>query len=228
MIQVLHGDDLSSSYSRLAQILAQYPNHKKVRFTEKSQVDLFVEELFAQDIFNIPKIIICENYITVGAVKEKILAEIPQNVPIIFWEHKQLTPAQITKIKNFTKIELFKVKSIIFYFLDSISPSATKSLKSLFKIKQEENLLWHLTNRFMLLTLIIQNFTKINIEAFLNKKIADWQWQKLKVQSKLFDKDTVNAIFSGLIKIDYLIKSGQTALSEINLINILFLKYLKS
>lgn len=228
MIQVLHGDDLSSSYSRLSQILTNYQNHKKVRFTDKSQVNIFVEELFAQDIFNIQKIIICENYITGSVVKEKTLAQIPQNLPVIFWEHKQLTQAQITKFKNFTKIELFKVKPMIFYFLDSLQPSVTKALKSLFRNKQEENLLWHLTNRFMLLVLIKQNFFKEKIEAALNKKIPDWQWQKLTTQSKLFDKEAVNAIFSGLIKIDYLIKSGQTALSEINLINILFLKYLKS
>lgn len=228
MILVLHGDNLASSYARISQILTKYPNHRKIRFVDKNQIDLFADELFSQDIFNLPKIIICENYISGGVLKEKTLAQIPQNVPVIFWEHKQLTPAQISKTKNLAKIELFRESSFIFDFLDSISPVATRSIKSLFQLTEEKNLLWHLTNRFMILSLIKQNFIKENIESLNNKKIADWQWQKLTMQAGLFDAQTTNSIFTGLVKIDHLIKSGKTILSEINLINILFLKYLKS
>lgn len=65
-------------------------------------------------------------------------------------------------------------------------------------------------------------------EAFLERPIALWQWQKVTSQARAFSKSSLNKIYSALLRLDYMKKQGQAQSADITLISMLFLKHLNS
>ncbi len=228
MIYILHGEDIFASYNRLQQILKSYPTYQKVRLDEKADSSDNFTQILSPDLLGLQKIIICENFIHSKKIKIADLKLISAKENAIFWEKAQLTASTISKIgKNFT-IELFKPKPQIYYFLDSISDSSQNTLKQLNNLKKHElvSLNWHLANRLHLLILAKLDLRKEASEKIVGKPIQDWQWQKISSQANLFNLSTLTKLFNGILKIDYLIKSGKTNLDETPLISTLLFKYL--
>jgi len=229
MIYILHGEDIYSSYNRLQQILENYPSHTRIRIDEKSSTNEFSDSILTQDLLGTGKIIICENFISSKRIKLADLKSVPKEADVIFWEKAQIFSSSLTKVDKDTRIEQFKPKPALYTFLDSISLNSTASLKHLniLRTGKKISLNWHLAQRVQLLILAKLKFSREDSEKISGKSIENWQWQKIMQQANLINLTTLKKLFFGVIKIDYLIKSGKTNIDETYLISTLLVKYLR-
>ena len=227
MIVVLHGKDLEASYNRLLKILQKYPEHHKIKLTHDDNQESFYLATFGKELIDRQKIIICENYLSDNKIKHTILKTTPQDIALIFWEHKQLSAALVKEIQKVATVENFSL-SQIFWFLDSISPKSHRSLEHLhsFNLGPDQNLIWQLANRLLLLILAREGASYELASKFTGRNLFNWQWNKITSQSKMFDLATLYAIYKGIVKIDFMLKTGITNLKENTLVSLLIIKYL--
>jgi hypothetical protein len=225
MIVVLHGDDTSSSYHRLTQFLEGYKNHHKIKLNKAQEYEL-EEIVFSRDLISEDKVIIAENTLSTLKKLPDFLKRVPEEIVLIFWEKTQLTPAKLQKLQKFAKLELFKTKSQIFDFLNALFPGSKDAISILQSAKADESILWHLQNRFLLLILYKMDLNKETASKISGRNIIEWQWDKIRFQASRFSLEKLLALYRGALKIDYLIKTGQTQLPTGTLISILLLKYL--
>lgn len=230
MIHILHGEDTYSSYNCLQQILENYPSYTRITIDEKSQTNEFFDSILTQDLLGTKKILVCENLISSKKIKLADLRSVPKEVNVIFWEKVQLFPSSLTKVDKDVAIEQFKPKPTLYTFLDSLSLNSTAALRQLniLRTGKKISLNWHLAKRVQLLILAKLEFSREDSEKISGKPIENWQWQKILQQANLIDLATLKKLFTGVIKIDYLIKSGKTNIDETYLISTLLVKYLRS
>ena len=229
MIHIIFGDDINASYAYLSTILKGKADDIKVWLGDINTLEQFKEALYSEDFFKSPKLIICENWLKNNKISSKDIKNIPSNKNVVFWERGNIATSRLVPFRSIAQIREFKLKDPIYQLLDNISPNTKRTLQLLYLATQKESinfLLWNLQNRIYKLILAKISFQKNAASEILNKKIADWQWQKIQEQAALFNLNTLKLLFSGLIKIDYLIKSGATNLNESTLISMLFVKYL--
>lgn len=228
MILVLHGEDTGSSYNRLQSYLANFEKFQKVRLTDKNSKEDLINAVLTKDIFDLEKIIICENFLSGQKLEKKVFEKIPKEINLIFWEQKEIAPITLTKIGKFARVEIFKEKPQIFWFLDALSPSLGKTLVALGNLENPNtlNLIYHLANRMMILILTKMQISKESAQKIIERPLAPWQWEKLQNQARLFNLPTLHKLYSGSLKIDQMIKSGSTSLSPEILLSTLFVKYL--
>jgi len=225
MIIVLHGDDTASSYERLSQILDKFKDHLKVRLIKASPEEI-QEAVLSTDLISAEKVVIVENFLSPFKKLPQFIEKLPQNIVLIFWEKTNLSPTKVQKLQKFAKVEFFKEKSPIFDLLDSISPNSQIPLSILPKLTRDDNLLWQLENRFLLMILSKLDTDIESVTKITKRYIFDWQWVKIKSQSSKFSLKTLLSLYNGSLKIEFMIKSGKTQLSENILLSVLFLKYL--
>ena len=229
MIFVLHGNDIDASYERLSKILLGYLNFQKIRLTHKESTDAFYLAVFSEDLTGAPKIVICENYLSGKKVNHKILMAIPKETEVIFWEDQQIDSDLIKKLPQHTRVELFKPKAKIFWFLDSISNKSKFTLEKFWGLNfaSEDKVIWQLANRILLLMLAKKGANLETASKIIGKNLNDWQWRKIIVQSKQFTFETLYEIYNAILKLDLMIKNGSTNLHENTLISLLLFKYLE-
>ena len=173
-----------------------------------------------------------QNYLHDKKIKGHVLAEIPKNKIVIFWEQNQLAPAEIAKIKKdcghlSLRIETFKPQPQIFWFLDSISPNLEKTLELLSRLPEKNtNLIFQFENRMLFLILARLKVKMETAGKIAGLNVLDWQWTKIKRQAMLLNLETLFALYDGILKIDNMTKSGASDLKENTLITVLLLKYL--
>ena len=230
MIYILSGEDTQSSYNRLQQLLNNFSDFEKIKLDEKAEKDEYITAFFAQSLINTKKVIVCTNFLTSKKINKTDFKAIPDVIPVIFWENKKVNVLSYAGTKAKVISEEFKPPPTIFYFLDSISPQTKLSIAKLNKLAEEEmqGLMWQLTNRFYLMILAKLNTPLKDVISLNRNSIYDWQWKKIALQATKIDLIILKKIFHGLIKIDFLIKSGKTDLAQKILIRTLFLKYLPS
>ena len=228
MIHILHGEDSIASYNRLQLILSNFQDFEKLKFDEKTTKDDFMMALFTRDLIEEKKIVSCVSFISLKKIDKEDLKNIPLEKTVIFWEKKKVNVKSFASSKTKIQIEEFKTPPTIFYFLDSISKSSKQPINWLNKFTEDEtrSLFWHLTSRIYLLVLAKLKISLHEVNAFNGRPVQDWQWNKITSQADKFNLATLKKIFYGLLRIDYLIKSGKTNLQEKTLVSTLFLKYL--
>ena len=234
MIYVLYGEDTEASYLRLIQIATQHPNHAKINLIGlHTWADLYLN-LFSEDLVESQKLIICENFLkdkklnfsTDGSAI--LLKGIPEDKTVIFHEKWQVPNFILAKIRNTAKVENFKPKATLFWFLDSLSPQARTSIREFAKLPQveQENLIWSLNFRLLLLILAKLEMSKVEAQKVAARSLFDWQWQKINAQAKSFSLPVLQGLFTGTLRVDFLIKSGATSFGARDLIPLVLLKYL--
>lgn len=227
MIIILHGEDTLASYERLHQIKNSFPSAKTVFLGPGTSQEEFYKHLLTDSLFKEEKLIVFENYFSSQKkFSTKILEDIPNNKPVIFYERLQLAPSKITKIAKIAKIENFKPQSLLFTFLDSLSPKSKTAQILFWRLTSEKGVLWHLQNRLFLLILASRGLTLDKAEKVSGRKLADWQWAKIKNQAAQFGPANLISLFSAALKVDQMVKIGQTDLNEHALTSFLLLKYL--
>lgn len=226
MIFVLHGDDTASSYERLTSILDSYKDSLKVHLVKSTALQI-TEEALARDLIFPQKIVVVENFLSpFKKLPPDLFKNIPADATLIFWEKSTLTPAKLAKLEKLAKVELFKEKSLLFPFLDSMIPGSKASLVLLQSVKDTNGLPWQLQNRLLLLILSKLNFDLNRTVKITKRNIADWQWNKIKFQSAKFNLEKLIAMYQAALKIDLMVKNGKTNIPAETLISVLLLKYL--
>jgi len=231
MIYILHGLNATASYDRLGDLESKFPSDKQIKLAKEHTYDDLYQAAFSTSLLEDKQLIVVQNFIKDKKIDFKkgiFNRDIPDKT-IIFYEQNQLTPATLTRLPKHFNIETFKSEPFIYYFLDSISPALKPTLKNLQSLNpsEEPRLIWQLANRFLLMTLAKTGISAQAASGLGGRPIAPWQWQKIKSQAMRFDQTTLKSIYSGLLKIDYMAKTGKTELPSRTLISYLFLKYLR-
>ncbi len=228
MIHILHGEDSIASYNRLQLILSNFQDFEKLKFDERATKDDFMMALFTQDLIDVKKIISCVSFLSLKKIAKGDLKNIPVEKTVIFWEKKKVNVKSFASSKTKIQVEEFKTPPTIFYFLDSISQGSKQPINWLNKFTEDEtrSLFWHLTSRIYLLMLAKLKMSPHEVNALNSRPIHEWQWSKITSQAAKLELAALKKIFYGLLRIDYLIKSGKTNLEEKTLVSTLFLKYL--
>jgi hypothetical protein len=226
MVYIIHGSDTQSSYLRLQELTTSLKDYRKVLIS-KENLDMLHQTLFSQDLFDTNKMVIVENLISDKKIEAKNLKSLSQKSMVIFWEDQEIPASRLRGFLNIAKIENFKLPQTLFYFLDSISPSYKKTLFYLSKLaKDQKGLSWHLENRLLQLLLAKLNLSQAEASQIMGKNIAPWQWQKITSQAKIFEFDKLKTLFSAVLKIETLVKTGVSSFSEPTLITLMLVKYL--
>lgn len=226
MIYILHGQDLSASYSHLQFLLEKYPNHNKVHFYPENSFEQFQNAILGQNLFNENELFVCQNYISDKKVKVSQLEKLAAGKIIILREEEKLTASQLKSSNEISVLE-FKLPATFFQFLDSISPKSISPLILIRKISDKTAVSWHLVYRMLLLILAKQNLSRESVEQITQKTVAPWQWQKIIRQAENFKLSTLLQMYNGLLMIDLMKKQGRTEADDASLIELLLIKYLK-
>ena len=229
MIYILHGENTEDSGKYLKSLLLKYKDIPKVHLSDKDRVELFHEAVYAEDLFEMDKLILCRNWLSLKRIKIASLSKIQPNRTIIFLEETKLSSLQTAKASNEVQIKEFKPKSAIFWFLDSLSPDFSKSVRYLPQIESDKKnlLVWNLLFRVSLLITAKFQVGREKSRDFFERNIQDWQWDKIQSQADLFSLNKLVGLYRGLLRLDYTIKNSLSSMDEKSLVAILLLKYLR-
>lgn len=227
MIYVLHGENALESYNRLNQITSQYPLHEVIN-QEADKIEDLLNNLTTKDLLGGKKLIIARNFIAKNKLKPQQIKEYDDLNILILWEDKEISKNISVSYAKIAKVEVFKLPSTIFYFLDSITGPAAYTIKLLNKIADKEStmLIWHILNRIYLLAIAKLKVDQETANKLNGKVLPAWQWQKIYDQAKKIDEKKLNGLFTATLKIDYLVKTGKTNLPAKSMVSLMLLKYL--
>lgn len=225
MITILHGSDADASYKRLASLVDFRKSSRVVQLDAHTTKEELQREILEKNLFEDKKVIVINNLLTKEKDLIRILETAEKEQDIICYQNDQLPNALVTKLAKFAKVENFKLSSKSFYFLDSLSPG-NQMTNEFSKLPEEPTTLWNIQQRFLLLALAKLNIDQTQASKIIKRNLAPWQWDKINSQANKFSAGTIFAIFTSSLKIDYLIKSGQTNLSANLLTKIMLTKYL--
>ena len=224
MISIVCGDDTQASSKYLLSATAK---KTRLKLSEDNTKEDFYLAVFGTSMFDTPEVIVCDNFLTSKKISEDDLEKVPKDKNVILWEASPLTPALVKKLEKLARIQTFKIRSQIFDFLDYLSPNANEALRLLTKLDSEGTpLLWQVSARVLLMILYKSGINKDVSAKVTGRNILDWQWNKIAHQAGKFELQNLKNLYHGLLKADYIIKSGQTSLDEKNLFVPLILKYL--
>ncbi|MEK7581200.1 MAG: hypothetical protein AAB512_02860 [Patescibacteria group bacterium] len=229
MIYVLHGANSDDSSQKIKSLVTKYPGYEKI-YVQAQDSDLLYQSLFARDITGSKKLIIVEGFVERKSLKNIDLKNVQEDNILIIWEKKEITAAQIAKLAKVANVENFKLPSTLFYFLDSISTSPGQTLKYLKELQSEKatGLAWHIANRLFLMILLKLELKEAEIQQIAGRRLAPWQLDKIKSQAFAFPLPKLKQMFSAVLKVDTLIKTGSTQMPEATLLSLMFAKYLKA
>lgn len=224
MINIICGDDTRSSSKYLINLTT---DKKRLKLGEDNSKEDFYLAVLGTSMFDEPDFIVCDNFLSSKKITEKDLGKVPKDKNVIMWEASGLTPALAKKLEKIARIQAFKVKSQIFDFLDYLSPNTKEALRLLTKLDSEETpLIWQVLQRVLLMILYKSQVERDMASRLIGRNILDWQWNKIAAQSGKFELQSLKNLYNGLLKADYMIKSGRTGLDEKSLFVPLILKYL--
>jgi len=131
---IIHGEDTTSSYKRLSEIIDSFKkNQIEVVIKDATELDSTTlrQESQPTNLFGYSKCLIIKNLLTGNKAKQKeTLIDIvskTQDVEMVLFETKKI-PISTLKPFSKAKIESFDINPVIFKFVDMLRPGNTKSL----------------------------------------------------------------------------------------------------
>lgn len=227
MITLIHGDDNASSRKKLQEEKERNPEVEIVQL-DGTAVKLPDLALICQSssFFSSQKTVIIENLLTGKVDKQKeaifqYLVSRDCTAAVILWESKEIGKTIIKKYFACAKEILCQPSKLLFKFLESIGIERKGQLIVSFHncIEQEEV-------ELIFVMMLRQWRLLIMVKDFAGKEIAEipaWQRHKLDRQASFFSLSTLISLYRQLIAIDYKIKTGQTPLALVALLDIFFL-----
>src|SRR3990170_5736253 len=156
---ILHGDDVLASRQELENIKKKYSG--SITFTSQDfDITKFVQSLEGTTLFGETPLIILEDTFSTSKHTKDLFQIFPHvnTGDIVIWESKILTNRILEKLGKTAKIKLFKLRSEIFLFLESVTPStkhkAITYFHSLLKADAPERVFFMLVRQIRLLLLI--------------------------------------------------------------------------
>lgn len=209
MITLIHGDNIEESRKVLNALKEKF-KERDIRVLDGTSVDLTTvsQAVHSDSLFGKAPLVVFGNALSVLGKKVKRLEQFVEIInasrsDIILWEGKEVSTS-ILKYFRKADIKLFKIPVIIFQFLDSLAPNRSTYLLNTYQKLEEtqvtEVIFLMISRRFRQLLMISDGVVPDNMQL--------WQLQKLKSQTKLFDKTIVHQLYAKLLDIDVSIKSG--------------------
>ena len=213
---ILHGDHQPNSRQRLTTLITEANAHN-VNVTRVEATDLTantLEMLLGQNsLFDTTELVIIEGLHSLPAGQQRktiiqLLTQHTQNPNLIIWENKSLTTAQLKNFQN-AKIEEFKIKKLLFAWLDSLSPQTQKGrLLMLFgQVIDQESVEFVFLMLARQIRLLIQ--TK---EGISPPSGSPFMLSKLRRQAQAFTLEQLLKLHAQLLKIDLDQKTGKSQL----------------
>ena len=227
MITIIHGENLKESRNYFWEIRQKAKNPISLMGENINLFDLMqllnnggffedVKQIFIENIFSLKKKEEKEKIIELLLKKEK------EN-EIVFFESKEITPANLKIFKN-ASVKKFDIPKIIFAFLDLIGIDKKKSIElfhEILKTNDAEYVFFMLIRHFRIMLALSENSDNQIDEL---KRIQPWQKGKYLTQLKKIGVDKVKKFYSDLFQTDFKQKTGQNALSLIQTIDIFLLR----
>ena len=223
-IYLYHGEDQAQSRRALQDQIAAY---KEQGYTVHMldglslsyatlEAELLTETLFGQSLLVIGNLLAR----TRGKDRDRCL-ELVQTYtgakPLLLWEKKEITKAQLAKFPPSTKVSLAKAPAHLFQFLERLAPHTFQTNLALYQtVKETVPDLLAFTMLARHLALLIQ------AKSATTLKLPPWQIGKIKAQAAKFDEATLLSLHAALIQIDEKVKTGQTKLSYYDHLDIVF------
>lgn len=212
MITIIHGDDIVSSRNYLLEL--KKTSESAIQFN-KDNLDYLniLQALKSMQLFEEQKDIFIENLLSNKkniSDSEKIIDFIKnndKNFNIFFWEATEQTKTNLSLFPD-VKIKLFKIPQNLFYFLDNIKPNTKQNVINFHKVLEEtdaEAIFYMMIRQFRLLIALSENSDSID-EI---KRLAPWQKDKLRKQTKYFTIEKLKKIYNELFQIDLKTKVGE-------------------
>lgn len=195
---ILHGDNQVASREKLNLLIndGKLAGKGLIYLDNPSKKEL-LDATSAQSLFGDENIIVIENFLTGNKDAVGILSQI-QDVPLIIWEKKGLTPSVVKKLSGKFSVLEFKLPTVLFALLDSIYPkNAKKILEFLNVLKQEtepEFIFIMISGRVRQLL-----WAKLELDTLT---VAPWQRNKLTQQARRFTNEQLLMLHSKLLETD--------------------------
>lgn len=211
MIFIFHGDNIATSRNAFINKRNEISSPVSLRGGEFTLTDL-VQIFEGGELFSETKIIFIEDIF--GKVKKgnelnaftELLAKQASSHDIYLWESKTLTKQQLGLVPG-ANVQLFKLPTTLFSFLDALLPNNTTSLLSFAQkalADAGDEMLFAMIVRHIRILLAINE--KSNIDE--TKRLAPWQKSKLEAQAKKFGSGKLLFLHSLLYQIDMRRKTG--------------------
>ena len=231
-MHILHGDDITTSRNKLQELISQskLANHEIIQLDgKKCTLTDIKQSLESQSLFNQDKLVVIENLFSrpdSNAKKEiiKYLSSPITTISLILWDGRPLTLSQLKSFPK-TAIQEFKLPTVIFQFLDTVSPrnpaQNLKLLNQVLETQPPEMIFGMLIKR--LRYLITANHSPQTLSQF--SELRDWQQRRILTQARQFTPDQLRSLNQRLLETDYQVKTGRTDLDlskhlELLLLNI--------
>ena len=213
MLTIIHGTDIAASRKFF---LEQRQKHTQTVSLDEMYVTLtdLYQILEGGSFFEESKYLFIEQFLTKrkkSAEKNAIIDYLIKHSAshhIFLWEGKELDRSSLSSFKT-AQIQVFKLPSTLFLFLDSLKPKNQKQMISLFhktlETTESEMIFFMLVRQFRIL-LALSQAGKNEIDEL--KRVATWQRGKFKKQAASFGLDRLKELYGKLFTIELGQKTG--------------------
>ena len=210
MIHILHGENTAKSRETLHQFKDKYSNYEILSYSAPIELTTVKQSIESQSLFSKPRLLILENALSsIGRKKRDdvsdYLAISNDDIDIVLWEGKQLTPGVLGKFKK-AKVSIFKYDATLFEFLDSLGLEKKISLSLLHKTLEREaaELVFFMITRHIRILLGL----KLNANIPEVSKMAPWIRGKYTRSLSQFTEKKLTKLLMSLFSIEQRWKSG--------------------
>lgn len=229
MLTIIHGNDIVTSRKFLLLERQRSPDALLIR---EDEVDLtmLAQLLEGGGLFEDIKTVFIEQFLSTrkksldkDAIINYILKQ-SKTHSIYIWEGKELDRTVLTPFKD-SKINLYKLPTTLFLFLDGIKPDGGKNLVKLFHLclkTTEVEIVFFMLVRQLRLLIAVSGKADPAISEIA--RMSFWQRSKLQNQAKLFKDNTLIDLYKKLFSIETQYKTGNLPLSLIVQIDFLLLR----
>lgn len=203
MITLLHGENILKSRQALVSLLEKARNEgvEVVTFGgQKTGLAEVKNALQSGSLLGKNRLVIIENLLSASRSKEKekilaYLAKAEFDNDLILWEERELKNLPtLPKVD----IQLFKLKPLIFRFLESLRPGNHEEMLRLLqevKTQEEPEMIFYMLIRQLRYLFLAKD------QAFVG--LPDWQKRKLASQARHFRPDQLQELYQKLLEIDF-------------------------
>lgn len=205
---VLHGENQSASRKKFLELISQAKSEGfeilRINWKKESSSNLKLLSR-TQSLLSVGVCLAIENFFTGNKKALQLIEETDKNCLFIFWEDKTLTPATIKNLQNTFFVQNFPVPTVIFNFLNSLSPNNSKNMIKLFRdaVSQDASEMI-----YVLIARQLRLLYWVKTEPG-SLKLPDWMKNRLKSQSEKFTEKQLIELHGKLLDLDRKSKRSQ-------------------
>lgn len=212
MITLLHGDHIEASRSELNR-RKDAAGSREIRQLDGAKVDpaMLIQSLESSSLFGGETLVVIEGLFSkLGRQQKriealcKLITAAPKELDIVLWEDKEIGNLVIKNLGDAVTIRAFKLPVLIFRFLDTIQPGATRVTITVF-----EELVATIPAE-LIFSMLVKRIRQLVQVAGGNipTGMSPWQLARLTSQAKSFTMEQLLALYEKLGDAEYSIRSG--------------------